>query len=631
MAANAVRLDEPLLKAAPPPAPGTGYHLLLSHALTKLGSKGWEFATPLLLLTFTPDSLVAPTVFGLAIFLVKFAIGPAAGAYIDRTPRMIVVRAGIGLQSLGVVGALVVLRLNPVGSQSDGLRPVLLLCGMVLCGWAEVLGATLSSVSIRKDWVPTAWAAGDAVELATINSWMASIDLVAEMVGPILAGVTLSAVGGVVGFAVVGLFNVVSFAAELLLLRRVFDSNQHTLGAPRARPDTSYGRPGGAAGSTAAPAACCREARLFLFQPGGIPVLVFSYALCWFSVLSPHGIILTAYLQTRHLSPAALAVFRASGAASGGLGILAFQIASRRRSVRRVALLQLCLFAGCVAAATACFRIDETQMDEAQIDEPRMEESQLDETHPSPELGGASAAMLGFLLLLAVSRSGCVRCSHCRHFTALQSYSMTKLPRSWPLKSPLPPPQLPRSCLPLLPRSGRLYGFDTALLQLQQLNVDESLRGTVGAIESSLCALGTLATFAGSLASADAGMHTFGLLVYISAGFVCASAVMYTAWCVLWHEHAHVHPEVWPGMMEGADGRGEAWGDGLGGHSHAHEHSHPHPPAHEHEHNPHAHTTQQLQALRASPEREHTHLHFHPLGAGGGGLWRRLMGLRAEA
>ena len=31
------------------------WSLLVSHALTKFGSKGWEFATPLLLLQFCPE------------------------------------------------------------------------------------------------------------------------------------------------------------------------------------------------------------------------------------------------------------------------------------------------------------------------------------------------------------------------------------------------------------------------------------------------------------------------------------------------------------------------------------------------------------------------------------------------
>jgi len=288
-------------------------------------------------------------------------------------------------------------------------------------------------------------------------------------------------------------------------------------------------------------------------------MLVVSYALCWFSVLTPHGIILTAYLQTRRLQPATLSIFRAAGAAAGGLGILAFQRAMLRYPIRRIALVQLLLFASCVVFATVCFR--------------------MDELHPSDDGGGASGVMLGFLVLIALSRLG-------------------------------------------------LYGFDTALLQLQQLNVDEALRGTIGAMESSLCALGTLCTFASSLVSAEVGLQTFGVLVYLSTGFVCASALMYTLWCVLWHEHSHSHPD-----FDHDFGTDLAAGIGDSALETSHWHYHAHRPGlvgDRHPHTPHAHTTQQLRALRASASKQHTHLHFHPLGGGGGSLWRRLMALRAE-
>jgi len=93
-------LAAPLLGDAPEEPPfSTGKKLLLSHVLTKFGSKAWEvtalhisrrdarppatsqlthcrlaatqFATPLLLLEFTPGDLAAPTIFGLCVFLFK--------------------------------------------------------------------------------------------------------------------------------------------------------------------------------------------------------------------------------------------------------------------------------------------------------------------------------------------------------------------------------------------------------------------------------------------------------------------------------------------------------------------------------------------------------------------------------
>lgn len=103
-------LAEPLLRdAAPEPPAGTARLLLTSHVLTKFGSKAWEvpsppkrtsppastegnpsppqpcyallsrhtsrvceqFATPLLLLEFSPGDLGAPSIFGLSVLLFK--------------------------------------------------------------------------------------------------------------------------------------------------------------------------------------------------------------------------------------------------------------------------------------------------------------------------------------------------------------------------------------------------------------------------------------------------------------------------------------------------------------------------------------------------------------------------------
>ena len=114
-----------------------------------------------------------------------------------------------------------------------------------------------------------------------------------------------------------------------------------------------------------------------------------------------------------------------------------------------------------------------------------------------------------------------------------------------------------------------LYGFDVGLLQLEQENVDVVDR-EVGAVESSLCSLGTMAIFVGSLGVSQ-GVVSFGAVVYVSAAFVAAGALAFTAWCLLWHEHTHTHG---PG------------------------------------HDVHPHTTQQRKALDGGAK-SHTHVHFH--------------------
>ena len=58
---------------------------------------------------------------------------------------------------------------------ADSVSPVLL-TAMVLCGCCEAVGALVSSVAVKKDWLPAVYSAGGGdeklqSELADINSW----------------------------------------------------------------------------------------------------------------------------------------------------------------------------------------------------------------------------------------------------------------------------------------------------------------------------------------------------------------------------------------------------------------------------------------------------------------------------
>jgi len=206
---------------------------------------------------------------------------------------------------------------------------------------------------------------------------------------------------------------------------------------------------------------------VFFSHPSGIPLLVLSYSLLYFTVLSPHDVVLTAYLNIQQVSPTSLAVFRAAGALSGVLGMEAFTRLTPRLGLRRLATAHLWLLALSVLTAASSFYA----------------------THAAL---GLSSPMVAFLSLVVVSRFG-------------------------------------------------LYGFDLANLQLQQLHVDAAHRGAVGAVEESLCSLGTASVFVGALATSTqpAEAHAFDVLVYLSAGFVGAGAVVYTTWVLLYQDPTH--------------------------------------------------------------------------------------------
>ena len=332
----------------------TASSLLIAHAITKFGSKGWEFATPLLLLTFSAEgSLFAPTLFGLVIFLLKFLIGPAAGLWMDRSPRLPVIKQGIGLQTLGVAAALCVYALR-CWLQAAGLLSATsdwsLIAAMITCGTVEAIGALVSSVAVKKDWVPSVWDADEpssAAELAAINTWMANIDLIAEIAGPLSAGIALYTWGEAAGFVLIGVVNVLSFGVEYYLLLSVYYSAP-ALAAPKPVPASS-----GSGGGRMADLLSAWP--LFMVQPSGVPLLVASYALLYFTVLSPHGVVLTAYLQTRGVPPPALATFRAAGALSGVAGMGAFRWLSGKLKLRALASGHLWFLAIAVAVAASSF------------------------------------------------------------------------------------------------------------------------------------------------------------------------------------------------------------------------------------------------------------------------------------
>ena len=81
----------------------------------------------------------------------------------DCTARWRVVIMGLLLQAIGVLGALGVLwllwTLCPPGQATQ--MPWVLLGAMIACGAAEALGALVSSVAVKKDWVPSIWAPTD--------------------------------------------------------------------------------------------------------------------------------------------------------------------------------------------------------------------------------------------------------------------------------------------------------------------------------------------------------------------------------------------------------------------------------------------------------------------------------------
>lgn len=201
---------------------------------------------------------------------------------------------------------------------------IILFLALSFCGVVEALSANSVSVTIEKDWVPTVFvdvshigSTEDNVgeendELTTVNTFMSRIDLVSEFVGPILAGFVLTYYidKPLAGFAVIGFGNAVTFIPQYFLLKYLHSSSSRLRSPKQVQEDTS-GKPSWFQEiGNAWP--------IWLNHTGGVPMVSTSYALLYFTVLSPHGIPLTAFLASSGtVDPLQLSIFRGLGAFGG--------------------------------------------------------------------------------------------------------------------------------------------------------------------------------------------------------------------------------------------------------------------------------------------------------------------------
>lgn len=96
-------------------------------------------------------------------------------------------------------------------------------------------------IAVGNDWIPTLV---PTEELARVNSHLKQLDILTEVLSPVLAGLLLSfasASGPMSGFLLVALRNVASFFPEILSLQRVFHRAPSLQALPSNLNNSSFG------------------------------------------------------------------------------------------------------------------------------------------------------------------------------------------------------------------------------------------------------------------------------------------------------------------------------------------------------------------------------------------------------
>eukprot|EP00811_Abedinium_folium_P028302 NODE_4369_length_1900_cov_14.602369.p1 GENE.NODE_4369_length_1900_cov_14.602369~~NODE_4369_length_1900_cov_14.602369.p1 ORF type:complete len:512 (+),score=132.34 NODE_4369_length_1900_cov_14.602369:145-1536(+) len=312
---------------------------------------------------------MGPAVWGTATMLATLFMGPSLGKWADKTNRRHVVKTGVSMQAMAVVGATLTLFVFSalLPPQKNSWLNALAVFTFTVFGIIEKLGMNLSDVSVKREWAPRLLPGPKDADdksslLARTNSQMSQIDLATEVFGPFIAGLLITTAkieffSNLItkimlpvdaGFIAVGILNALSFAPQLRLLLQIYNARSSSLQPIPPEKVTAKQGPVPPSG------AWCVWAK----HPGGLQLLSLSFAMCYLTVLSPHGLLLTAYLMMAKVPSWELSLLRGAGAAVGLLGVMGHD--KFAKCIGEVPANAMCILELAIAMGTALFSFQYT-------------------------------------------------------------------------------------------------------------------------------------------------------------------------------------------------------------------------------------------------------------------------------
>lgn len=307
--------------------------MLIGRLLTRSGDQAWDFAVPIVLLQIFPGELRIAALYYLLVRVAIVLFLPRLSQLIDQMDRLKAARLGILLQLVGVIlGFSCILALSAVSSHSFlSIEFSLAFTLLIVSGIVSQLGSTFMDISVANDLVPSVFK-GD--QLTKFNSHLRQMDLFTEVVSPVVAGALLlmsSERWPLFGFSLIALWNVISFFPEYGLLKSIFvdrpDLKNKSFSLDKLKTQNIVSN-------------LRRGWRSFWKEP--VAMVVLAYSFLWLSVLSPHGVLLTAYLKDGwRLPELTIGIFRGAGALFGLFATLIFPVALKKMAVEKSSFLFL--------------------------------------------------------------------------------------------------------------------------------------------------------------------------------------------------------------------------------------------------------------------------------------------------
>ncbi|UOF01354.1 MFS transporter [Bdellovibrio reynosensis] len=322
--------------------------LLLGRLLTRSGDQAWDFVIPFALLHVFPGRLQIAAFYYLIVKIGTFFLTTSAGKWIDANQRIRVVSAGVWLQFIAVLGGIFSFYyLDKIVHQGLGFSDAQVLsvfAVLSLFGILASIGSVITDISVGNDLAPSLVPID---RLTWFNSWLRRIDLGTEVGAPIIAGLIYSLESASVhllGLALIALWNLASFVPEFLLLRNVVNSSKVL---KEVKSSTESWKD-------------LVQVDLKKAVSNPIFFLIFSYALLWLSVLSPHGVLLAGYLKDQiSLPESEIGLFRGLGALFGLISTFSFPFLVNKWGLIKSSKAHLAFQGGMLAVGILAFSFDD--------------------------------------------------------------------------------------------------------------------------------------------------------------------------------------------------------------------------------------------------------------------------------
>lgn len=294
----------------------TYLQLFLSHFLSSFGDRLWQFAIPILFITIWPDTLLPSVIFNFCFYNVKLFMVPLAGRFVDTTDRLNLVKWGtFGQNTCTCISAalLIILGMNVSKSGAafrDSAEDTVMFAVLIGVGIVGDIFNVAGTIGVEKDWIVVI-ADGNDETLTYLNATLRRIDLSCKFAAPLVFGILSQLpsqpmnqiyVGGGMVFG----WNLLSVAPIYCSWRSVYYEYPALQNVKPPKEQQNPFR------------VILQSSKTYVSHR--VFGASFAYCCLYFTVLSDHHPLTTAFLKKDGVSNSALGVARGLGGLFGILG-----------------------------------------------------------------------------------------------------------------------------------------------------------------------------------------------------------------------------------------------------------------------------------------------------------------------